>query len=284
MILPTRTGRDAHTPRPLTVKRGVNPHASGSAHLCLGRTEILATVSVEDKPAPHMRGKKEGWLTAEYAMLPRATTDRQARERNLQNGRRHEIQRLLGRALRASIDLKHFRNQTLYVDCDVLVADGGTRVASVLAGYAALHDFADRLIQTGRLSEWPLRHAVGAVSVGLVGEELRVDLDYAEDKVARADLNVVATDAGLVLEAQGGAEDGPIAPEEYIRLLMTGVEAWGACCATCTGRSSGRATLIPGALHFPHIKEAEHGHDWIHRAGDARECFYQEWPGSPTKP
>ncbi|MFD1731573.1 ribonuclease PH [Deinococcus malanensis] len=212
-------------PRAVSVKRGVNPHAPGSAHLIMGRTEILATVTLEDKPAPHMRGKKEGWLTAEYAMLPRATNDRQARERNLQNGRRHEIQRLLGRALRASVDLKYFRNQTIYVDCDVLVADGGTRVASILAGHAALHDFCDRLIHSGRLSEWPLTHKVGAISVGLVGEEVRVDLDYAEDKVARADLNVVATDTGLVIEVQGGAEEGPISLAEYSQLLNTGVQA-----------------------------------------------------------
>lgn len=227
MTLPPRLDRDSLTARPLSVQRGVNPHAPGSAHLRLGRTEIVATVSVEDKPAPHMRGKKEGWLTAEYAMLPRATTDRQARERNLQNGRRHEIQRLLGRALRASIDLRHFRNQTLYVDCDVLVADGGTRVASVLAGYAALHDLADRLIHAGKLSEWPLTHVIGAASVGLIGDELRVDLDYAEDRVARADLNVVATDTGLLIEAQGGAEEGPISTADYVRLLTVGVEAVG---------------------------------------------------------
>ena len=166
--LPVREGRGALTPRPVSVQRGVNPHAPGSAHLKMGRTEILATVTLDDKPAPHMRGKKEGWLTAEYSMLPRSTTDRQARERNLQNGRRHEIQRLLGRALRSSLDLRPFKNQTLYVDCDVLVADGGTRVASVLAGHAALHDFCDRLINSGQLSEWPMVHNVGAISVVLV--------------------------------------------------------------------------------------------------------------------
>lgn len=223
--LPSRVGRDALSPRPLQVTRGVNPHAPGSAHLKIGRTEILATVTLEDKPAPHMRGQKEGWLTAEYAMLPRATNDRQARERNLQNGRRHEIQRLLGRALRASMDLRLFRNQTLYVDCDVLVADGGTRVASVLAGHAALHDFCDRLINSGKLSDWPIGHNVGAISVGLIGDELRVDLDYAEDKVARADLNVIATDTGLIIEVQGGAELGPITTEEYGRMLTAGVSA-----------------------------------------------------------
>ncbi|MVN88188.1 ribonuclease PH [Deinococcus sp. HMF7620] len=225
--LPPREGRDLLTPRPVTVKRGVNPHAPGSAHLSMGRTEILATVTLEDKPAPHMRGKKEGWLTAEYSMLPRATTDRQARERNLQNGRRHEIQRLLGRALRAGMDLRFFRNQTIYVDCDVLVADGGTRVASILAGHAALHDFCDRLIQKGQLTDWPIVHNVGAISVGLLGQEVRVDLDYAEDKVARADLNVVATDTGLIIEVQGGAEEGALTHEEYVGLLQAGTDAVG---------------------------------------------------------
>ena len=133
----------------------------------------------------------------------------------------------IGRALRSSMDLRPFKNQTLYVDCDVLVADGGTRVASVLAGYAALHDLSDRLIHAGTLTEWPLIHAVGAASIGLVGDELRVDLDYAEDKVARADLNVVATADGLLIEAQGGAEEGPITQAEYVRLLTAGVEAVG---------------------------------------------------------
>jgi ribonuclease PH len=224
-VLPVREGRDLLTPRPLTVVRGVNPHAPGSAHLHIGRTEIMATVTLEDKPAPHMRGMKEGWLTAEYAMLPRATDNRQARERSLQNGRRHEIQRLLGRALRSSMDLRPFRNQTLYIDCDVLVADGGTRVASILAGHAALHDFCDRMIHSGKLSDWPIRHNVGAISVGLVGDELRVDLDYAEDKVALADLNVVATDTGLIVEVQGGAEAGPISAADYTRLLDAGVKS-----------------------------------------------------------
>lgn len=224
-VLPVREGRDLLAPRPLTVVRGVNPHAPGSAHLHIGRTEIMATVTLEDKPAPHMRGMKEGWLTAEYAMLPRATDNRQARERSLQNGRRHEIQRLLGRALRSSMDLRPFRNQTLYIDCDVLVADGGTRVASILVGHAALHDFCDRMIHSGKLSDWPIRHNVGAISVGLVGDELRVDLDYAEDKVALADLNVVATDTGLIVEVQGGAEAGPISAADYTRLLDAGVKS-----------------------------------------------------------
>ncbi|ADV68054.1 ribonuclease PH [Deinococcus maricopensis] len=216
--------RPTTEPRPLHVTRGVNMHAEGSALLHLGRTQVLATVTVDPKVPPHMRGKKTGWLMAEYSMMPRATQDRTPRDRNLSNGRRHEIQRLLGRAFRATVDLRHFRDRTLVVDCDVLQADGGTRVASVLAGYAALWDYADRLIRTGKLSEWPLLHEVGACSVGLVGGEVRVDLDYLEDVQAEADLNVVATSSGLLIEAQGGAEGAPIAPGVYEQLLRAGLD------------------------------------------------------------
>ena len=218
-----RQGRAALEARPLHVERGVSRHAEGSARLRLGRTEILATLSLDAKVPPHVRGKREGWLMAEYSMLPRSTQDRMPRERNLQNGRRHEIQRLLGRSFRSVVDLTHFRGQTLIIDCDVLEADGGTRIACVMAGYAALHDLCDRLVQAGTLSEWPLRYALGAVSVGLVGDELRLDLDYVEDAQASADLNVIATAQGQLLEVQGGAEGQPIAPERYIQLLHAGI-------------------------------------------------------------
>jgi len=145
----------------------------------------------------------------------------------MQNGRRHEIQRLLGRSFRSVTDLKPFRNQTLVIDCDVLQADGGTRITSLLAGYAALFDLSDRLIKRGTLSEWPLTHELGAVSVGYVNGELLVDLDYGEDARASADLNVVATSGGLILEAQGGAEDQPITREAYLGLLTAGLDAAG---------------------------------------------------------
>ena len=214
--------------RPVSVQRGVSRHAEGSARLKLGHTEILATVSIDNKVPPHMRGKREGWLMAEYSMLPRSTHDRMNRERNLQNGRRHEIQRLLGRSFRAAMDLSLFRNQTLIVDCDVIEADGGTRVASVMAGYAALHDLCDRQVKAGTLSEWPLRYALGAVSVGLVDGELRLDLDYAEDARATADLNIIATEGGQILEVQGGAEGHPISPDVYIELLRAGIAGAGA--------------------------------------------------------
>lgn len=222
-----RQNRAALEPRVLKVSRGVNAYAEGSALVELGQTRVIATVSLDQKVPTHMRGKKEGWLMAEYLMLPRATQDRQNRERNMQNGRRHEIQRLLGRSFRSVVDLKPFRNQTLVIDCDVLQADGGTRVTSMLAGYAALFDLSDRLIKRGTLSEWPLTHELGAVSVGYVGGELLVDLDYGEDARASADLNVVATSQGLMLEAQGGAEEGPITPDAYMNLLKAGLDAAG---------------------------------------------------------
>ncbi|WP_424951811.1 ribonuclease PH [Deinococcus sp.] len=220
---PDRVGRALLEARPLLAERGVSRHAEGSARIALGHTEVLATVSVEHRVPAHMRGQKEGWLMAEYSMLPRSTQDRMNRERNLQNGRRHEIQRLLGRSFRSALDLKPFRNQTLIIDCDVLEADGGTRVACVLAGYAALHDLSERLISGGALRFSPIVHPVGAVSVGLVGGEIRLDLDYAEDARASADLNVVATADGRLLEAQGGAEAEPLDPELYIALLRAGI-------------------------------------------------------------
>lgn len=223
----TRAGRGAHEPRPLVVQRGANRHAEGSALLKLGHTHVLVTVSVENKVPFHVRGKKTGWLMAEYDMLPRATHERVPRERNQGGGRRQEIQRLMGRALRACVDLDLFRDKTLIVDADVLQADGGTRVASILGAYAALHDFADKLVKQGKLSEWPLRHEIGAVSVGLVEGELRLDLDYAEDARASADLNVVATAGGQLLEVQGGAEGEPISPahfSEMVALGLAGVE------------------------------------------------------------
>jgi len=220
---PLRAGRGLLEARPLTAERAVSRYAEGSARVRLGHTEVLATVSVEHKVPAHMRGQKEGWLMAEYSMLPRSTRERMNRERNLQNGRRHEIQRLLGRTFRSALDLGPFRNQTLIVDCDVIEADGGTRVTSILAGYAALHDLSNRLVAGGTLKASPLVHPVGAVSVGLVGGEIRLDLDAAEDAAASADLNVVATAGGLLLEAQGGAEGSPLDPDTYVELLRAGL-------------------------------------------------------------
>ncbi|PYE52853.1 ribonuclease PH [Deinococcus yavapaiensis] len=217
-------GRANDVTRSLKVARGANRYAEGSALVELGHTRVLATISVDNKVPPHVRGKKTGWLMAEYDMLPRATHERVSRERNANGGRRQEIQRLLGRAFRSTVDLDLFRDKTLIVDADVLQADGGTRVTSVLAGYAALFDYADKLVKTGKLSEWPLRHELGAVSVGIVNGELRLDLDYAEDEKATADLNVVATFGGQVLEVQGGAEGEPIPPERFTHMVTLGLK------------------------------------------------------------
>ncbi len=224
---PERQGRALTELRPVTVEMGYNPHAEGSALLTWGATVVLATVTIENRLPPHLRGggNKSGWLTAEYALLPRSTGVRVQRERLYSGGRTQEIQRLMGRALRSSVDLGLFRGRTITVDADVLIADGGTRCAAIMAGYAALHQAADRLVFKGELAEWPLRHEVTAVSVGVVNGEARVDLDYDEDSNAELDLNVVATGDGEVIEVQGGGEGQPIDAERYVTLLATGLSA-----------------------------------------------------------
>lgn len=222
-----REGRTPDQLRPITLRTGVNRWAEGSAHVAWGDTEVLATVSVDDRLPPHLRGGgvRHGWLTAEYALLPRSTEVRRVRERRHASGRTHEIQRLIGRALRSTVDLAAFPKRTLIVDVDVLQADGGTRCAGILASYAALHEMADRAIRSGALSEWPLRYELAAVSVGLVDGEAYTDLDYREDDAAELDLNVVATADGRLVEVQGGAEGAPVEAEAYVALVGRGVAA-----------------------------------------------------------
>jgi len=202
------------------------PHAEGSALVEWGATRVVASVTIESKLPPHLRGSagKTGWLTAEYALLPRSTADRSPRERLYASGRTQEIQRLIGRAMRSTVDLSMFKGKTITVDVDVITADGGTRCAGVVAAYAALHEAADRLVFAGGLDEWPLRYEVGAVSVGVVAGEQRLDLDYAEDVVAEADINVVATANGDVVEVQGAGEGAPVPSQRYVELLATGIE------------------------------------------------------------
>lgn len=221
-----RQGRGNNELRPVSVELGYVPHAEGSALLKWGATTVLATLSIESKLPPHLRAtpQRGGWLTAEYALLPRSTKERTQRERLYSGGRTQEIQRLIGRALRSTVDLERFKGKTLTVDIDVLVADGGTRCAGIVAGYAALHQAADQLIFSGQLDEWPLRHELGAVSVGLVDDEIRLDLDYAEDVRATADLNVVATADGQLVEVQGAGEGSPLAAERYVELVAIGIE------------------------------------------------------------
>ncbi len=224
---PMRTDRAANALRPLSLKTAVNRHAEGSALLEWGNTIVQATVTVENRLPPHMRSgkQKSGWLTAEYALLPRATRERVPRERLYASGRTQEIQRLIGRSLRSVMNLDLFRGQTLIVDVDVLQADGGTRCAGIVAGYSALHELATRLTFDGKISEWPLRHELAAVSAGIVNGELLLDLDAEEDNSATADINVVATSDGGIVEVQGGGENAPLSVRDYIGLVSGGISA-----------------------------------------------------------
>lgn len=220
-----RTDREPDALRTVSVTPGFSGYAEGSALVAWGRTLVLATVTIDPRLPPHLRGRKEksGWLTAEYALLPRSTQERSQRERSYAGGRTQEIQRLIGRSLRSVVDLTLFPNKTLIVDVDVLQADGGTRCAGITAGYAALHHAANRLVFDGTLSEWPLRHEIGAVSVGLVDGNPYLDLEYSEDVKAEIDLNVVATAEGLVVEVQGGGEERPVDADTYVELVRSGV-------------------------------------------------------------
>lgn len=222
-----RTDRAPDALRNITVTPGFSNYAEGSALVAWGRTLVLATVTIDPRLPPHLRGRKgkSGWLTAEYALLPRSTQERSQRERSFAGGRTQEIQRLIGRSLRSVVDLGLFPNKTLIVDVDVLQADGGTRCAGITAGYAALHHAANRLVFDGTLSEWPLRHEIGAVSVGLVDGEPYLDLEYSEDSKAEIDLNVVATADGLVVEVQGGGEERPVDADTYVDLVRSGIAA-----------------------------------------------------------
>lgn len=222
-----RQNRAPEELRPVTVTTGANRFAEGSALVHWGNTQVLATLTIENKLPPHLRNKKvrEGWLTAEYAMLPRATPERVQRERLYSGGRTLEIQRLIGRSLRGVVDLSLFPGKTLLLDIDVLQADGGTRCAGILAGYAALHHAADRLIKAGTLSEWPLTHELAAVSVGLVQGQRLTDLEFSEDSEAELDLNIVATSSGEIVEVQGGAEGKPVPAETYVQLVAQGIGA-----------------------------------------------------------
>ena len=210
---------DGRTPgqlRPVKLTLGVQKWAEGSCVIELGETRVLCAATIEDRVPPHLRGKGTGWVTAEYAMLPRATAERTAREsaQGRIGGRTHEIQRLVGRSLRGVVDLARLGERTVTVDCDVLVADGGTRTASVTGGYVAL---AAALITYGM--ERLLVNHVAAVSVGIVDATALLDLDYSEDSRAEVDFNVVGTDAGTYVEVQGTAEGKPFDRAAMDRLL-----------------------------------------------------------------
>ncbi len=214
-------GRKAEELRPVRLTRGYTRHAEGSVLVEFGDTKVLCTASVEERVPPFLRDKGRGWVTAEYGMLPRATHTRGDREaaRGKQSGRTQEIQRLIGRALRAVVDLEALGEHTLQVDCDVLQADGGTRTAAITGAFVAVHDALGWMRAKGMIQALPVKDFVAAVSVGLVDGKAVLDLDYAEDSSCQADMNVVMTGAGRFVEVQGTAEGEPFARAELDRLL-----------------------------------------------------------------
>lgn len=203
-----REGRGASELRVVTVERDIAPYAEGSCLISFGATRVLCTASVEDGVPGWKRGKGEGWLTAEYAMLPRATRTRTSRERAQIGGRTQEIQRLIGRSVRAMLDDFKFGEFTVKLDCDVLVADGGTRTAAITGASVAIVDAFDWMVATGKLSVTPVKRRVAAVSVGVIDGESRLDLDYEEDVRAEVDMNVVMSSEGRFVEVQGTGEHG----------------------------------------------------------------------------
>ena len=205
---PVREGRSASALRPITFERGVAPYAEGSCLIIFGATRVLCTASVEEGVPGWKRGKGEGWLTAEYAMLPRATRTRTSRERAQLGGRTQEIQRLVGRSVRAMLDDFKFGEFTVKLDCDVLVADGGTRTAAITGASVAIVDAFDWMVTTGLLPKSPIKRRVAAVSVGIIDGEARLDLDYEEDVRAEVDMNVVMSSEGKFVEVQGTGEHG----------------------------------------------------------------------------
>ena len=205
------SGRAPDALRPLSFTRGFTKHAEGSVLVAMGETRVLCTASVLEKVPPHKKGSGEGWVTAEYGMLPRSTHTRTDREaaRGKQSGRTQEIQRLIGRSLRAVVDLKKLGERTLHLDCDVLQADGGTRCASICGAYVAVADAIAGLLKSRLLGESPLTDSIGAVSVGVFGGRTVLDLDYEEDFGCDTDMNVVMTGSGGIVEVQGTAEGEP---------------------------------------------------------------------------
>ena len=214
-------GRDERQSRPIEILTGVNMHAEGSALIKVGRTHVLCTASVEDRVPPFLRETGQGWVTCEYGMLPRATNERTQREatKGRPSGRTQEIQRLIGRSLRAVIEAKALGPRTIWIDCDVLQADGGTRCAAISGALVALTLALAKLRAKNLLGGPVLRGLVAATSVGIVGGQACLDLSYVEDSQADVDMNVVRTDAGRFVEVQGTAEKHPFSLEEMHGLL-----------------------------------------------------------------
>lgn len=227
------SGRQPDQLRHIDLIPGFSKYAEGSCLARFGDTHVLCTASIEEKLPPFLRDKKQGWITAEYGMLPRATGDRTEREasRGKQSGRTQEIQRLIGRSLRAIIDLPALGERQIKIDCDVIQADGGTRTAAITGSYVALHQAIAHLIKLGKLKETPLRGQLAAVSCGIYENQPVLDLDYAEDNAAEADANFVLTANGRIIEIQATAEQFPFSEEHYMKLMKLAKKGVADLCA-----------------------------------------------------
>lgn len=213
--------REVNEMRSVTIERNFTCHAEGSVLISFNNTKVLCTASVEERVPPFLKSQGQGWVTAEYGMLPRSTHTRMGREaaRGKQSGRTKEIQRLIGRSLRAAIDLKALGERQITIDCDVIQADGGTRTASITGAFVALSDAINGLIAKGLLKQNPVQRSIASVSVGIYQGEAVLDLDYDEDSKAETDMNVVMDDSGGFIEIQGTAEGPPFSAEEVTVLL-----------------------------------------------------------------
>ena len=220
-------GRSAGQMRLIRITPGFTKHAAGSVLVEFGHTQVLCTVTVEDGVPSFLRqaSPPQGWLTAEYSMLPSATNSRTRRERNGPSGRSQEIQRLIGRSIRGIIDLNRCPDTTFTIDCDVIQADGGTRTAAITGAYVALKLAVDRCLRSGRLKSNPLKDSVAAVSVGLKSDQIMVDLNYLEDSSADLDMNVVITQSGKILEIQGTAEKSAFTKDQVVTIIDAAMES-----------------------------------------------------------
>ena len=219
--MPRSFNRSADQLRPVVITRHYTKHAEGSVLIAMGDTKVLCTASIEERVPPHKKGSGEGWVTAEYGMLPRSTNTRSDREaaRGKQSGRTQEIQRLIGRSLRCVVDLKKLGERQITLDCDVLQADGGTRCASITGAYVALQDAVSVLLKNGLIQESPVLDSIAAVSVGIGADGPVLDLDYIEDSSCETDMNVVMTGAGKFVEIQGTAEGVPFSKADMEKLV-----------------------------------------------------------------
>ncbi len=225
--MPRRDGRRPDQLRPVSITRDYLRHPEGSVLVEFGDTKVICTASVEDKVPPFLKGKGQGWVTAEYGMLPRSTDTRTSRERSGPSGRSQEIQRLVGRSLRAVVEMGKFGERTIWVDCDVIQADGGTRTAAITGSLVAVADALGTMVKPGVPAAPLLRDCVAAISVGIVGGQPLLDLNYGEDSTAEVDMNVVMTGAGAFVEVQGTAEQTPFHKarlDEMLALAAGGID------------------------------------------------------------